>query len=159
MPLFLEPWAKELLLAHAIVAVILLGSAGHLGWESAAYLARGRGRNVKLHTIHARTTPILFAIQFSLGLLVYPTYRVRVRHDVFDVRMPWASNLFDTKEMAAAFGLAAAIAIFVMSLAVRPREEADRPLLRTYAALGVLLCLITFYSAIAGWVLVAFRAI
>jgi len=156
--IFLEPIAKPLLILHAALAVALLGSVVHLGWESVYYLL-GRPRSPRLAVIHSRVGFVLYASQFLLGILIYPTYRVRVRHDVFDVRMPWASNLFDTKEMFAAFGLAAFAALFVLSFVVRPREEADRAWLPALGSLGVLVAAITIYSALAGWILVSHRAV
>lgn len=155
--MFLESYIRPLLVLHALIAVTLLGSVGHLGWESLHYLV-GKSRNVWLGTVHARVGFVLYALNFSLGLIVYPTYRVRVRQQVFDVAMPWATNLFDTKEFAAAFGLAAFAALFVLSFAVRPRDESDRAMLPSFAALGVLVFAITVYCAVVGLTLVTYKA-
>ena len=153
-----ESLAKVLLVLHALAAVVLIGSVGHLGWECLHYL-RGRTRNVWLGTVHARVGFVLYAFVFCFGLLAYPTYRVRVRHDVFDPTMPWATNLFDIKEMFGAFGMAAFAALFLMSFAVRPREEADRAMLLPFASIGLLVSAIAIFNSIAGLVLVTFRSI
>ncbi len=151
-----EGIAKPILVAHALFAVALAGSAGHLSWECIG-IARGKPRNVWLARTHARVGFVLYSIVFTLGLLAYPTYRVRVRHDVFDRTMPWASNLFDTKEMFAAFGLAAFAAVFALSFAVRPKEdEAMRP---AFAAFGLLAGFVVFFDAVVGLILVTFRSL
>lgn len=156
--IFLEPLAKLLLLLHAILAIVLLGSVGHLGWEC-FYFLRGKARNVWLGTVHARVGFVLYAAVFVSGLLAYPTYRVRVRHEVFDRTMYWGSNLFDIKEMWGAFGMAAFAALFVLSFAVRPRDADDRPMLVPFAAIGLLVSAIVIFDVIAGLILVTFRSI
>lgn len=155
-PLFAESIARPLLIAHALVAVALLGSVGHLGYESLWYLV-GRARNVWLGTVHARVGFALYLANFALGLVLYPTFRVRVRHDFFDPSLPWATNLFDTKEMFTAFGLAAFTTLFAMSFAVRPREPQDAGLMPVFAALGLLVCFVSLFAAVVGLVLVTYR--
>ena len=157
-PIFLEPWAKALLVAHAIAAVALAGSVGHLGYECWRVL-RGRVRNAWLLRVHARVGFVLYVLQFVLGALAYPTYRVRVRHEVFDHSMPWASNLFDIKEMWAAFGLAAFAAIFAMSFALRAEDEDQRPLSVGFASIGLLNTGIVFFATVAGFILVTYRSL
>lgn len=156
--IFLEPWAKPLLVLHAATAVVLLGSLGHLAWES-VYLLRGAPRRMWLARVHARVGFAVYAIQFVLGLLVYPTYRVRVRNDVFDATMPWASNLFDIKEIWAAFGMAAFVALFAISFAVRPEEPAHAALRIAFATLGILVFAIALFASVAGWLLVSWRSV
>ena len=156
-PLFAEPIVRPLLVAHALVAIVLLGSVGHLGYESLWYLL-GKARNVWLGTVHARVGFVLYLTNFLLGLVVYPTFRVRVRHDYFDAKLPWATNLFDTKEMLAVFGLGAFAALFAMSFALRPRDPEDAPMLPAFAALGVIVCGVTIFAAVVGIVLVTWRA-
>ena len=155
--MFLESVIRPLLLLHALIAVTLLGSVGHLGWECLHYLM-GRARNVWLGTVHARVGFALYTANFLLGLAIYPTYRVRVRQEFFDIRMPWATNLFDTKEFLAAFGMAAFAALFLASFAVDPRDENDRAMLPTFAGLGLLVASITIYCAVVGLTLVTYKA-
>lgn len=155
-PLFAESIIRPLLVFHALVAVALLGSVGHLGYESLWYLL-GRARNVWLGTVHARVGFALYSINFALGQIIYPVFRVRVRHDYFDAKLPWATNLFDTKEMFAAFGLAAFAALFAMSFAVRPRDAEDGAMLPAFAGLGLLVSLVTIFAAVVGIVLVTYR--
>ncbi len=154
--LFAESIVRPLLVVHAIVAIALLGSVGHLGYESLWYLL-GRARNVWLGTVHARVGFTLYLTNFVLGLIVYPTFRVRVRHDYFDAKLPWATNLFDTKEMFAAFGLAAFVALFAMSFAVRPREPEDSAMLPAFAGLGLLVSFVSAFAVVVGLVLVTYR--
>lgn len=157
-PIFLEGFVKPLLVLHALLAIVLLGSVGHLGYESLWYLL-GRARNVWLGTLHARVGFVLYAANFALGVIVYPVFRVRVRHDYFDAHQPWATNLFDTKEMFAAFGLAAFAALFAMSFAVRPRDEGDRAMLPVFAGLGLLVSAVSIFAAVVGIILVTYRGL
>lgn len=156
--IFLEGVVKPLLVLHALLAIVLLGSVGHLGYESLWYLL-GRARNVWLGTLHARVGFVLYAANFALGVIVYPTFRVHVRHDYFDAHQPWATNLFDTKEMFAAFGLAAFAALFAMSFAVRPRDGEDRAMLPVFAGLGLLVSAISIFAAVVGLILVTYRGL
>ena len=155
---FLEPWAKVLLVLHAVSSVALAGSVGHLGFECWKVL-RGRVRNAWLLRVQARVGFVLYAITFVVGAVAYPTYRVRVRHEQFDVSLPWASNLFDIKEMWAAFGFAVFAAIFAMSFALKPEKPDQRPLSVGFASLGMLVTGIVFFAIVSGFVLVSHRSI
>lgn len=156
--IFLESWAKPLLVAHAVNAVALGGSVGHLGYECWKVL-RGRVRNAWLLRVHARVGFALYVMQFAIGAMAYPTYRVRVRHDHFDVTLPWATNLFDLKEMWAAFGFAAFAAVFAMSFALKPEDPDQRPLSVGFASLGLLVAGIVAFATVSGFLLVSYRSI
>lgn len=156
--IFLESWAKPLLVAHAVTAVLLGGSVGHLGYECWK-IVRGRVRNAWLLRVHARVGFAIYVLQFTLGAMAYPTYRVRVRHEHFDVSLPWASNLFDIKEMWAAFGLAVFAAVFAMSFALKPEDPDQRPLSVGFASLGLLVAGIVAFATVSGFLLVSHRSI
>lgn len=156
--IFLESWAKPLLVAHALVAVALAGSVGHLGFECWK-VVRGRVRNAWLLRVHARIGFVLYVLQFAIGAAAYPIYRVRVRHEYFDASLPWATNLFDIKEMYAAFGLAAFAAIFAMSFALKAEDPDQRPLSVGFASLGLLVTGIVFFATASGFLLVSYRSI
>lgn len=157
-PIFLEPWAKVLLVAHAVTAVALAGSVGHMGYECWRIL-RGSLRNAWLLRVHARVGFSLYVLQFVLGALAYPTYRVRIRHDHFDRHLPWLTNLFDVKEMWAAFGLAVFGAVFAMSFALKPEEREQRPLTVGFASLGMLVTAIVLFASVSGYVIVSYRSL
>ena len=156
--IFLESWAKPLLVAHALTAVALAGSVGHLGYECWK-VVRGSVRNAWLLRVHARIGFALYVLQFAIGALAYPTYRVRVRHEYFDHKLPWVTNLFDIKEMWAAFGLAAFAAIFAMSFALKPEDPDQRPLSVGFASLGLLVTGIVFFAVTSGFLIVSYRSI
>lgn len=156
--IFLESWAKVLLVLHAVTSVVLMGSVGHLGWECWRML-RGTPRRAWLARVHARFGFGIYLLQFVLGVLAYPTYRVRVRDEYFDPVMPWASNLFDIKEIWAAFGLAAFAALFAISFAVRPGDQESRPITLAFGSLGVLIFAITAFATVSGFVLVTYRSL
>ncbi len=161
--IILEPYAKALLLAHALASIILAGSSGHLAWE-AVHLLRGRPRNVWLALVHARVSFGAFVATYLLGVATYPTYRVRVRFEHFDAEAPWATNLFDMKEMFAAFGLAAAAALFVVSFGLTARGpaaagEVEGIARRTFASLAVVVAAVVLFNVVSGLLLVSVRSV
>lgn len=80
--MFAEAWARPLLILHAIVAVAAVGAATHAWLWLRRYVRTGaRGRATR------RFSTIAFgltAATFVLGLIVYPTYRTRVRAEYLD---------------------------------------------------------------------------
>jgi hypothetical protein len=112
---------RALVVAHAITAVVLAGAQGHV---AALAIARLRGRDVPSARLdrHLRTSAAAFAVAFAIGLLAYPHYRYHVRGLVLDAHFPWASNLFDLKENAAAL----AVPLIVAAFAVERGGQAPR---------------------------------
>ncbi len=102
---FLEPLARGLLLVHAVVGFTAVLSCTHhavYAWLS----VRGPKRAPQLLRFRP-IAPLALAAQVLLGLVLYPTYRVRVRGGHFDCEgLVWLSQLFDFKEHAAALALA-----------------------------------------------------
>lgn len=158
MGLFLESVAKPLLVVHALVAAALLGSCTHAAYELVRYLL-SRPRRPKLERIHARLMLFLYSAQFTLGAVLYPTYRVKVRHNYFDAHLPWATNLFDIKEMFAAFGLGLVIVYYLLSRVYDPHDSEHRKMLGLYAFCGLSVTAIVWFSAISGLLLTTFRAL
>ncbi len=121
---FADSIALLLVFAHAAAAMVLAGSAGHLGWLA---LARLRGRDVPAPRLlrHARVVGACILVSFLFGLLAYPHYRYHVRGLVLDRDFPWASNLFDLKEHAAALTVPLCVGLLgVERSAAAPRASA-----------------------------------
>ena len=142
---FLESFARPLLVLHALVALALAGASTHLAivswrlWRGAHHLGR-------LARVYAQVIGGCFAVAFLLGLLMYPHYRYAVRGLYLDRYEPWASNLFDIKENLAALGIPIAVALFGVGRKLEPGR--DQPLLGWLA-----------FLAIANWTLVVAAAV
>ena len=76
--MFLEAYARWLMVLHTVAAVALVASSTHLVVWMRGYL-RGRfARHAGVRKF-AYIAASLFAVTFILGNLLYPTYKVRVR--------------------------------------------------------------------------------
>lgn len=157
MGIFLEEAVKPLIVLHALGAAALLGSSTHAAYEIIQYL-RAKPRRPKLERLHAKILTALYLGQFFLGAIIYPTYRVKVRAQHFDAVLPWASNLFDIKEMFAAFGLGLVIAYWLMSRKFNPHAENPKPVVGLYAFCGLGVAAIVWFSSLSGFFLTTFRA-
>jgi hypothetical protein len=142
---FLDGYAKPLLVLHALAAFALCGACTHQAIIGIGLL-RGRLHLGRLARIYAQLIGALFIVAFGVGLLMYPHYRYHVRGLFLDRYEPWASNLFDMKENLLALGLPFAVCLFVLGRKFDPREE------------KVLIPFIAFAS-IALWALVAFGVV
>ena len=144
--LFLAGLARLLVVIHAAAAIVLVGSTTHHALIALGYL-RGVFK-VRLGRIYAATIAVTWMVTFGLGLLAYPTFRYGVRALYLDRYEPWASNLFDMKEHAAALGIPLALGAFALSRVLEPK--ADRAMTRVYAAISALLVAIVWFDVIAG---------
>ena len=100
-----------LLVLHGIFSVFLLGAVTHhaLGvfWPrkpgQTDFVARARGLN---SAGYVEAIIILYVIEFALGALLYPTYRVLARPPLQDLMLTYIIGLFEVKENFAAIVLA-----------------------------------------------------
>lgn len=76
--IFLEDYARWLLVAHTVVAVALVAASTHLVVWTRGYL-RGEFSRQRAIRRFSYITLSLFVAGFVLGNLLYPTYKVRVR--------------------------------------------------------------------------------
>src|SRR5688572_29580211 len=105
--IWLEAWARLLVVLHAAAAIVLIGASTHHALIAIGYLRRSY--RVRLARIYAAVVLVAYAATFALGAMAYPTYRYRVRGLYLDWYEVWASNLFDIKENFAALGFPAVI--------------------------------------------------
>src|SRR5579871_3575127 len=150
--LFLEAYARPILIVHAIAAAVLVGaSTHHLLW--ARHYLRDRWTTYKGERTFAAVVASAFTITFVVGNLLYPTYKVRVRAEYFDAPTviadelklrasahaathvaergaPMAgatlqsiARLFDIKEHWVALGCAAALLLFALSRLAHPKDH------------------------------------
>ncbi len=154
--IFLQAQGKPLLILHALMAVLLLGSLTHNVLISVNYL-RGKFAKIRLEKLYVKVGFVAYLLTFGLGAIIYPNYRYHVRELYFDLKMPWASNLFDIKEHWAGIGLALFVAFFLLSRTIDPRS--DRRMLLFYVFLSATLAGIVWFGVIAGLLLVSYRSI
>jgi hypothetical protein len=108
-PTFLEPAARGLLILHATVGFTAVLSCTHHAVYSVLSVY-GKKRAPQLLRF-GWIAPLALSVQVLLGLVLYPTYRVRVRGAHFDREgLQWLSQLFDFKEHAAALAFALMLA-------------------------------------------------
>jgi hypothetical protein len=155
LSVFLDGWARPLLVLHALAAFALLGACTHLA-VVAVQLLRGRDRR-RLARIYAQLIGGLFAAAFGVGLLMYPHYRYHVRGLYLDRYEPWASNLFDMKEGLVALGLPLALGVFALGRRIEPAQE--RPLLPLFAAFAAALWALVLFGVVSGVVVTSVRGV
>lgn len=78
-----EEYARLLLVVHAFCALALVGLSTHLVIWLHRYLYRGKGARRSVVRFSLLTT-LFFALTMIAGLLLYPTYKVRVRGEFLD---------------------------------------------------------------------------
>jgi len=150
-----ESWSRGLLFLHLLAAVAALGAAVHLLCRAAARW-RGAAPRERLERLHATTLLVAYNLCWLLGAVIYPTFRIRVRADLFDPELPWATGLFEVKEHLATVGL---VCVWALWLLVRHQPSETR---RREPLLFGLVCLVTTilcYNAWAGWYLTCLKAV
>ena len=120
-------------------------------------LRRGDFRKKKLERRHAKFSFWAYVATFSVGALVYPTFRVRVRYEYFDENLPWATGLFEVREHWAAIGLA----LFIVFYYLRKTFdlETEREKLFLYTALCYVLNIIVWYCTTVGYYLTTLKSV
>lgn len=139
-------------MAHGIVGALVVGLLTHHAiWMVNQTNASQRFRQVTRRFLHLSLFAVI--IELILGLLIYPTYRVRVRAVYFDQLergwqpLHWLSGLFDFKEHAAAVLLAVCVALL---LGDRLQDEV---LAQRFPSIGGRLQqFLSVFGAILAWV-------
>ena len=144
---FLERFYGPLLLAHLFVTFVLVGSMAHGLFIVVGYL-RGKFGRQKLEEYYVKVALWAYTIVYVIGALIYPAYRIYVRHNYFDKELKWATGLFEVKEHWGAVGLAMFVAYYFLRKSFQPAEEKDKLFL--YVPLCLLLNIIVWYKVIVG---------
>ena len=101
-----------LLIVHSLCAVTLIGAVTHqalsLWWPVKAgaqrnFIANARGVRAP---VYSNAIIVLYVVTASLGLIIYPTYRIGVRPLLEQIRYYGPLGLFELKEHFVAIGLA-----------------------------------------------------
>lgn len=155
--IFLEGYSKILLFVHFALTIILIGASAHNGCAVFGFV-RGKydmalsERRFAFHMLWSYISVFIF------GALVYPVFRVRVRHEFFDKLMPWCTGLFEIKEHLASFGLALIIAYYIVGRNLDPAAEKGK-LLYFYFPAVIFINAIVWYLTIAGFYLTSVRSV
>jgi hypothetical protein len=144
---FLEKFYSFLLLVHLFATFVLVGSMTHNLLIVVKYL-RGKFGRQKLEWLYVRVSLWAYVIVYVIGALIYPAYRVYIRHDYFDPQLPWATGLFEVKEHWGAVGLAMFFVYYLLRKNFKPAEEKDKLFL--YVPLCLLLNVILWYKVVVG---------
>ena len=99
-----------------------------------------------------------YVLTFILGLLIYPVFRIKVRAEYFDFKLPWLTGLFEIKEYVAAIGLFVALILLGYYYFFRI-GEAEKPIKQSFINLLFVLFLITLFSACVGFLLSFYKTI
>lgn len=172
-----EGAARPLLIAHALLGATLVAlSTHHLIW-----IIRSRGARRRGEPRFALLASGFFCLAFLVGSGLYPTYRVRVRAELFDsapsraaelatrrlqiqapapvappIELPRVARLFDVKEHLAALGLIASLGLLGLSRRSSPELDETRLL---YVGLAGFACLTSWAAAIIGLYTASIRAV
>lgn len=144
---FLEKFYVVLLLAHLFATFILLGSMTHNLLIVFKY-ARGEFGREKREQYFGKIAFWTYTFIYTTGALIYPAFRVYMRHDYFDSELPWATGLFEVKEHWGAIGLALFVVYYFLRKNFQPAEEREKLFL--YVPLCLLLNVIVWYMTVAG---------
>jgi membrane-bound metal-dependent hydrolase YbcI (DUF457 family) len=137
-----------LLVLHGILAVFLLGAITHqtmgLFWPrqpgQTDFVANFRGVRPQ---IYAKAIVYMYVVEFIIGALLYPTYRVVSRPPLQDLQLTYVIGLFEVKENFAAIMLAS-LPAYLYFWKQGPDASTTR------SALTAILFLTTWYNFIAG---------
>ena len=182
--MLLEGLARPLLLLHGLAAAVLVASSTHHLLWCRSY-RRGRFVRVAAERRFAALVAVAFATTFTVGALLYPTYKVRVRAQYFDAPgavaavadlaaaqaerlghpsappaardLTWAGRLFDVKEHWIALGAGAALLLFVLSRRAHPSVHPE--VVPLYLAHSAFVCASAWLAALVGLLTTALRAV
>jgi hypothetical protein len=141
-----------LLIAHALLAVTLLGAITHQtigAWLPARQRAEsfvGRMRSVP-PAAYANAVVVLYVATATVGAVIYPSYRLNVRLVLEQMQLYAANGSFELKEHFVTLGLGVLPAYWYFWR----KAPADHA--RTRAALTALLAFVVWWSFIVGHVL------
>lgn len=153
---FLFAFRRLLLVLHGAGSIVLVGAATHHALSMRHYL-RGRFERVKQEQRWAKVVAVSYALTFALGALLYPSYRVHVRGYYLDRYAPGYAALFDVKEVYASLALVVALGLGLLARRFEPAKQ--RPLVRVYAAMSLLVCAVVWLDVIAGMLVLSVRGL
>jgi uncharacterized membrane protein len=153
-----ESVSKFLLFLHLVAAVVVLASGVH-GYTRLARSMRHRGAFSKQARLHIGIFFTAYVFTVALGALIYPTFRVRIRHEYLDDALPWATGLFEIKELFAALALLPAFGAFLLANTIDPAEPSHKPHAVMCLTLIAYVLAVLVYNAGCGWYLGTLKSV
>lgn len=147
---------RLLFLLHGGASIVLIGAATHHALQMRHYL-RGRFERAALERTYARVVAVAYVVTFTLGAMLYPSYRVHVRGLYLDRYAPGYAALFDVKETYASLALIVAVALGALSGTAWRREAPA--LVRVYAVMSLIVCAVVWFDVIAGLLVISVRGL
>ncbi len=143
---------STLLIIHGILAVFLLGAITHqavgVAWpvtkKGSGFFQSVRGVNGMSYT---NAVVILFLVTFTIGTIIYPTYRVNVRTVLQEYRDFKPEGMFEMKEHLLALALAL---LPIYWLVWRKASDANRV---ARAALTSLIAVAVWWGFLTGHII------
>lgn len=151
-----EPFARPLLVVHAVLAFATAGAVTHDLVFLRIALRRG-GRFVAVHRLFTHLAVALALLTGAVGGLVYPTYRVRVRAEFLEARHPAVPFVFDLKENLGA--VAVAVLLAYVFLLRRQGLAEDRWLRAMYFLFSATALFVVWFMVVCGLTTVMARSI
>lgn len=152
-----ESIAKPLLFLHLVAAACALASCIHLLLRLITAARRGSYTGqVKMHT---RILFISYAVVFTLGGMLYPTYRIRIRKDFLESAVPFVQPLFELKEHFASVGMMAALGTLVLASLVDFKKPDAKAYVPLWIGLLVVILAVLGYNTVTGWYISTLRSI
>ncbi len=157
-PVVFEQISKPLLFLHLVAGVICIATSVHLLLRG-IHAYRHPGAFLGQVRLHALLLTCAYLFSVVLGGLIYPAFRVQVRYTLFDAALPWATGLFEMKEMLATVGLLPVLGVLAFSRALNTRSPEHRSYYPLYIGMvGFVLFTVTF-NACCGWYLGTIRSL
>ncbi|MDO8424847.1 MAG: hypothetical protein Q7S70_02815 [bacterium] len=153
-PLFLENYTSILKSLHGGLGMISLAALGF----GVYLIVRRRDIDWSSGLKSSLVGVWSYLAIFVLGLLIYPVFRIKVRAEYFDLKLPWLTGLFEIKEYISAIGLFIALILLGYFYFLKV-EESEKPVKQSFINLIFILFLITLFQAIVGIVLGMYKSI
>jgi len=144
---FLEHLFQPLLLLHFLVTFLLVGSMSH-HLVCLVNFMRGRFFQLKREKLMLSIAFWSYLAIYLFGCLIYPAFRVYMRHEYFDTALPWATGLFEVKEHWASHGLIILGSCYILRKYFDPAD--DKQKLWLYIPLCLTANIILWYVVLAG---------
>jgi len=153
---FLENISKAVLFLHFIGVILFGGSIAHNLVIVYGY-TKGRFARERSEKLFLKISFWSYLLVFIAGILIYPTYGVRVKLEYFTETMPWANALFEIKEHWAAIGLVLFGTTHYLRGHFSPKE--NKNFLFFYIPATGLLFIISVYLIWSGFYLTTLKSI
>lgn len=157
-PVAFEHIAKPLLFFHLVAGVTCVAASVHLLLRSTRAF-QYPGRYAGQMRLHAAILATAYLSSVILGGLIYPAFRIHVRHVLFDPSIPWATGLFEIKELLSTVGVIPVLGVVLFSRHLDTRAPEHRPYFPVYLGLIGFTLFVVVFNACCGWYLGTIRSL